>query len=233
MLGDIRIKKVSEIVEYSGIKAILHGQSKSGKTYSISTIPGPESVLVLTAESGLLSLKKTGYNCDAIEIPSIDFLRDVYNHIKDDAKYKTIVLDSLSEIAEQVLSKQITIHKDPRKAYGELAETMVGLVKSFRDMKGKNVLMFCQQERIQDASGKIIYGPSMPGKQSAQKLPYLVDLVLCMRTIKGEDGKVRRAFQSEHDEIYECGDRSGLLDPFEKPSWEVVFDKINQTNQEK
>lgn len=75
----IEIKKVCDIVQENGIKCLLHGFSGSGKTYSISTIPG--RVIVLSAESGLLSLKDFD-NIDAIEINNINELREAYEFLK-------------------------------------------------------------------------------------------------------------------------------------------------------
>lgn len=225
----MKIEKVSAIAQDSGIKAILHGPSGSGKTFSISTIPNPESVLVLSAESGLLSIKEAAANVDASVITCVDDLREAYAYIAGDGgnKYQTIVLDSLTEIAQQVLSAEMEKTKDGRKAYGETNNAVIKLVKAFRDLYGKNVILVCQQEKVQDAEGRIFYGPSMPGKTLTNQLPYLTDLVGCVRIRRDEDGTIKRAFQfAELDEQYQAKNRGGKLEDFEPPDWSVIFRKI-------
>ena len=53
----MQVKKIGEMAQDQGVKAILHGPSGSGKTFSIATIPNHEGVIVLSAEAGLLSIK--------------------------------------------------------------------------------------------------------------------------------------------------------------------------------
>lgn len=226
----MKIEKVSEIAQDSGIKAILHGPSGSGKTFSISTIPHLDSVIVLSAEAGLLSIKDCAADVDATVIKNVDDLREAYDFLAGDGgkKYKTVVLDSLTEIAQQVLAGEMDKTKDGRKAYGEMNVKVVKLIKSFRDLYGKNVILICQQEKVQDAEGRIFYGPAMPGKTLAQWIPYATDLVGCIRIRKDEDGTVKRAFQfAEMDEQYQAKNRGGKLDDFEPPDWAVIFGKIN------
>jgi len=225
----MKIHKISDMAGQNGIKAIIHGPSGSGKTYSIATLPNHDKVLVLSAEAGLLSIKETAADIDGVVINNMDELREAYVFLSgpEGEKYETVVLDSLSEIAQQVLSAEMERHKDGRKAYGELNEIMTNLVKSFRDLPGKNVLLICQQEKLQDEDGKIFYGPSMPGKKLAQHLPYLTDLVACVRVRKDDDGYIKRAFQfTALDEEHLAKDRSGKLDDFEAPDWTAIFSKI-------
>ena len=225
----IEIKKVCDIVQENGIKCLLHGFSGSGKTYSISTIPG--RVIVLSAESGLLSLKDFDH-IDAIEINNIAELREAYEFLKKNDDYDTIVLDSLTEIAQQVLSHELSSNKDGRKAYGEMNEVIIKLVKAFRDIPKKNVILICQQAKVQDSEGRILYSASMPGKTLSPALSFLFDLVACLRVRKDENGEYKRAFQFEPDEIYDCKQRGGKVNAFEPADWSIIFNKIKGTNNE-
>ena len=231
----MEIHKVKDIAGTAGVKCILHGPSGSGKTYSISTIPDPETVLVLSAEAGLLSIKEAAGDVDAMVIANMDELREAYEYVEGEkgARYKTIVLDSLSEIAQQVLSAEMANTKDGKKpdgrqVYGILFDKVVKLVKSFRDLPNKNVILLCQQEKVTDDGGRIFYGISMPGKKLTQELPYLTDLVACLRVRMNDEGELERRFQfTDLDEQYQAKDRSGKLDDFESPDWGKIFDKIN------
>lgn len=226
------IEKVGDVVTDHGIKAILHGAAGSGKTFSISTIPNLETVLILSAEAGLLSIRHVAKDVDVISVKSVTDLREAYTFASESDKYKTIVLDSLTEIAQQVLANELKNSKDPRQAYGELQVEMTKIIKAFRDMPGKNIILICQQERIVDSDGKIYYGAAFPGKKLSQSVPFLPDLIGCVRVRRdinadGSPGVIKRAFQFGFDEQYECKDRSGALDDFESPDWGVIFNKIN------
>ena len=229
----MKIEKIGDVAQGHGVKAVLHGPAGSGKTYSISTIPNPDTVLVLSAEAGLLSIRNKAKDVDVAVITCVEDLEKAYAIIAEpNSKYKTVVLDSLTEIAQQVLAKEIKEKKDPRQAYGELSIRMTRMIKAFRDMSGLNVILICQQERIIDDAGRIYYGAAFPGKKLGQAVPYLPDLVGCVRIKRdlmedGSPGPVRRAFQFGYDEQYECKDRSGALADFEEPSWTVIFAKIN------
>lgn len=223
----MEIRKVGDAYKEQGIKAILYGQSGTGKTYSIVTLPEKENTLILSAEAGLMSIKDVGKDLDVVVINGMDDLRGAFSFLNGDTKYTTVVLDSLTEIAEQVLGDEKKKCNDPRKAYGELQNIMVSLIKSFRDLKGKNVLFLCKAERTANDDGIQLYAPSMPGNKLSQAIPYLTDLVFAMRIKEGEDGSMIRAFMTQPDLQYSAKDRSGTLGQFETPDWSVIFEKIN------
>ena len=152
---------------------------------------------------------------------------ETYKKVIDEGSGKELLSVNLGAFAK-VLSHNLTMHKDGRKAYGEMNETLMGLIKSFRDLSGKNVILICQQARMEDNESRIYFGPAMPGKTLAQWIPYATDLVGCIRVRKEEDGTVKRAFQfAEVDELYTAKNRGGLLDDYEPVDWGVVFKKMN------
>lgn len=208
----------------NGIKCLIFGSSGSGKTRLASTLQG--KTLILSAEAGLLSLRE--YDIDSITINTWDELKEAYKYCctKEAAHYDNIVIDSLSEIAEVVLENAKTNVKDGRMAYGEMAEQVVKIVKAFRDMEGKNIIMLAKVERAKDElSGAMLYTPSFPGAKLAQNLPYLFDEVFAMRTDKHGDETVR-FLQCQRDNQYEAKDRSGALDQFEPADLSEIINKI-------
>lgn len=117
--------------------------------------------------------------------------------------------------------------KDPRQAYGELIEKTMALVKAFRDLPGKNVVMAAKQEPIKDEmTGIVQYGPSMPGSKLGPQLPYLFDEVFRLGVGKTPQGVEYRFLQTGPDLQYDAKDRSGSLDPVERPDLSFVFSKI-------
>ena len=220
----IKIQSTKNSKTDNGIKILLYGNSGAGKTFLTSTLEG--KTIILSAEAGLLSLQ--GYDIDAITINTFDELKEAYGYIsgKEGEDYQNIVLDSLSEIAEVVLENAKHSVKDARMAYGEMAEKVVKIVKGFRDLQGKNVIMIAKLERAKDEiTGSMLYTPSFPGAKLAQNLPYLFDEVLALRIDKQDDGTIR-FLQTQADNQWSAKDRSGKLDQFEEANLSKIISKI-------
>lgn len=156
----------------SGVKLLVYGAAGVGKTALIATLPNP---IVLSAEGGLLSLQSA--DLPYIDVASLDDLREAYAWCKDSAEakvYESICLDSISEVAEVVLQRELKANKDGRAAYGEMNTTMAEIIRSFRDLSGRNVYMSAKLEKSADELGRMLYNPGMPGKSLTQGLPYFL-----------------------------------------------------------
>lgn len=208
-----------------GIKCLVHGPAGAGKTTLCSTTGEP--TIIISAEAGLLSLRK--FDIPVIEVKSLDQLYEAYEYVAgpDGAKFSWVCLDSISEIAEVVLNHEKKNSKDPRQAYGSLAEKMTDLIRAFRDLPGKNVLFLCKQEKVKDEqSGALLYSPSMPGNQLKNGLSYFFDEVMAIRVEKDAEGNPTRWLQTSRDFNYEAKDRSGSLDMFEPPDLAAIASKV-------
>jgi phage nucleotide-binding protein len=208
----------------NGVKVLVYGQAGAGKTSLIKTLPSP---IVLSAEGGLLSIQDA--NLPFIEIASMTDLQEAYKWLteSDDAKaYKSVALDSISEIAEVCLNTEKKATKDPRQAYGAMQEQMADIIRAFRDLPGRHVYMSAKLEKTQDEMGRVLYSPSMPGNKTGQALPYFFDEVLALRVEKDGDGATQRALMCDSDGLWLAKDRSGKLDAWEAPDLSAVFAKI-------
>ena len=208
----------------NGIKMLVHGQAGIGKTCLCASLPAP---IILSVESGLLSL--SGMDIPAIEIKTLDDLSEAYDGVAnsdEEKQYQSVCLDSISEIAEVVLADEKGKEKDPRKAYGNLGDIMSDLMRAFRDLPGKNVYFSAKQERIQDDSGRLLFGPSMPGQKLAQQIPYLFDEVFCYQMVRDENNVPKRVLLTQPDGISVAKDRSGKLDLWEEPDLGAIINKI-------
>lgn len=220
----IQLKSTSGVATDGGVKVLVYGGSGSGKTTLIGTLPDP---IIISAEAGLLSL--SSLDIPYIEVTDMDSLKEAFSYItssKDAQQFRSVALDSISEIAEVVLNAEKKNTKDPRQAYGALQEQMTDLIRSFRDITGKNVYMSAKMEKQQDESGRILYGPSMPGNKLAQMLPYFFDEVLALRVEKDEEGKPQRALMCDSDGLWSAKDRSGKLSPWEMADLGFIINKI-------
>jgi len=216
--------KTTGSLSANGVKVLVYGQAGAGKTSLIKTLPSP---IVLSAEGGLLSIQDA--DLPFIEIASMTDLQEAYKWLteSDDAKaYKSVALDSISEIAEVVLNAEKKATKDPRQAYGAMQEQMADIIRAFRDLPGRHVYMSAKLEKTQDEMGRVLYAPSMPGNKTGQALPYFFDEVLALRVEKDGDGNTQRALMCDSDGLWLAKDRSGKLDMWEAPDLSAAFAKI-------
>ena len=221
----INLKNTSD-VHTNGVKVLVYGHAGVGKTTLSTTMPNP---VIISAEGGLLSIKDS--NIPYIEVSNMDDLKEAYSWLTSDEgkKFDSVILDSLSEIGEVVLIHEKTLNKDGRAAYGEMATQMTSLIRAFRDLPGKNVLMTAKVEKSQDENGRMLYAPSMPGAKLGQTLPYFFDLVLALRVEKDTDGVAQRALMCDSDGLWMAKDRSGKLQAWEQPDLGAIIREIGGT----
>ena len=219
----ITLKKSSDLAS-SGVKLLVYGHAGAGKTSLIPTLPAP---IVLSAEGGLLSI--AGADVPYIEISDMAALREAWDwlaHSAEAQQYQSVALDSISEIAEVVLVAEKKAAKDPRQAYGAMQEAMTDIIRAFRDLPGRHVLMTAKLEKQQDEMGRVLYSPSMPGNKTGQALPYFFDEVLALRVEKDAEGIPQRALMCHSDGVWQAKDRSGRLDTWETPDLGALINKI-------
>jgi hypothetical protein len=215
--------KTTGSLSANGVKMLVYGQAGAGKTSLIRTLPDP---IVLSAEGGLLSIQDA--DLPYIEIASMDDLKEAFEWMStpEGLKFKSVALDSISEIAEVVLNHEKKIAKDPRQAYGAMQEQMADIIRAFRDLPGRHVYMSAKLEKSTDEMGRILYAPSMPGNKTGQSLPYFFDEVLALRVEKDADGNTQRAIMCDSDGLWLAKDRSGKLGAWEAPDLGEMIAKI-------
>lgn len=222
----MKIQNTFGIGAKNGVKILVYGKAGRGKTTLCATAPNP---IVFSAESGLLALSR--WQLPYIEINTIKDLTDAFSWAQSSAEarqFQTLCLDSLSEIAEVVLSNAKGQVKDPRQAYGELIEKMTMTIRSFRDLPGYNVYMSAKQEMVKDeASGITMNMPSMPGSKLGQQLPYFFDEVFQLDIGKNPATQESyRYLRTQPDFQNDAKDRSGKLDAIEYPDLGNIINKI-------
>lgn len=222
-----------------GAKMLVYAEAGGGKTVLCATAPQP---VVISAESGLLSLSKRNlerlfgvanpnvtYDIPVMNVTTMEQLTEAYMFFVRDpsARYfKTVCIDSVSEIAEVVLANAKKTVKDPRQAYGELTDRIVWLLKAFRDMSGWHTYMTAKMEAMDTGHGVMRFGPSFPGKQLPREVPYLFDEVFRLGIGQSQQGQKYRFLQTDGDMQYQAKDRSGVLDTLEPPDLTHIINKL-------
>lgn len=225
----VKLRSTREAAKTNGLKILVYGGAGAGKTTLCRTMPG--NPIIISAEGGLLSLRDV--DIPVIEVSSIQDVHEAYSYLAEHTEYDWVALDSISEIAEVVLSNEKKNAKDVRAAYGNLQEQMTDLLRAFRDLPGRNVYMSCKMERQKDEqTGAMLYSPMLPGAKLAQQIPYLFDEVLCLRVERDSEGQPVRYLQTQSDFQYTAKDRSGALDVAgEFPDLGEIANKVLSTNQ--
>ena len=214
----MQIKRTSNI-ENTNVNILVYGTAGAGKTRLAQTLDNP---FIISAEGGLLSLD---IDLPYVDINNMEVLWTAYE-IAASGGYKTIVLDSLSEIAEIVLTHEKKLTKDGRAAYGQLNEKFIEIVRAFRALP-VDVYMTAKIDKEQDETGRILYSPSMPGKTLSREIIYQFDEVYCLRKEKDpESGQIVSALMCVTDGIYEAKSRSGACDTWEAPDLGQIIEKI-------
>lgn len=221
---NVRIQSTKNFGLANGVKMIVYSPAGYGKTKLVATCPTP---IILSSESGLLSL--ADFELPYIEIKTLPDLRDAYLWSKSSSEarqFETLCLDSISDIAEVVLTAAKSGKKDGRMAYGEMIDDMNKELRAFRDIPGFNVYMSAKQERIKDeGTGIVSNGPMMPGNKLSQNVPYFPDEVFRLG-IEGVGENSYRYLQCQPDFVNTAKDRSGKLNMIEEPHLGKIIAKI-------
>jgi len=221
-----RIKRTSaESPVYA--KFCVYGQSGTGKTTLAATLPTP---FVISAEGGLLSLR--GADIPYVEIKTIDEMREAFVFLSspDAAHIESVVIDSISEIAEIVLATEkarMVNGKpiDPRQAYGATQEAIVSMIRAFSGMS-KHLLVIAKCEKTQDEAGRLLYQPAMVGQKLGQQLPYMFDFLFALRNEKDTEGNVVRYLQTRTDGLWQAKERGGYVAAVETPDLGEIIKKL-------
>ena len=233
----IKFTTVEETTRQSGIKLVVYGKPKTGKTSLIASCPNP---LIISAERGLLSLRAlpTMVKTPVIEVHGMTEFNEVYEWCSKSAdakKYDTFCLDSITELAEVCLmeEKAKTLAKakggkpNNFEPYQELNTQIMAILRGFRDMPNKHILFIAQEEFDKDENtGMTMYRPVMPGKQLTRQLPYTFDEIFQLVRFTAPDGSAYNGLRTVSDAQNTAGDRSGRLAPWEPADIQHIINKI-------
>lgn len=220
----MQIKKTNQ-VENHHLFTLIVGASGVGKTSLAKTLPHEET-LILSAESGLLSIRDA--EIDVLEINSYQDLLNAFSFISKETKYKNIFIDSLTEIGE-ILFHELKPNYSKSQMFGlyeEYSTKMTKLLKAFRDLTQYNIYFTCLDKTIEKNLTESCIGIDLIQKSLSKKIPPLFDEVFYMDIADKEDGSKVRYLCTNNSTIDFAKDRSGALDQFELPDLNNINNKI-------
>ncbi len=173
-------------------KVVLYGPPGSGKTTMGATFP---AVLFLSAESGLLSIRDKAI--DVWTITCWEDLEEAFEYLrKSDHQYKSVVIDSLTEVQKKL--HEHIVHKFPGKRrdyedlmsqsdWGYAIDRMRKMCRAFRDLPMNVVFIALDQTEMSEE--ETITQPALSGKTlSAELLGWVDAAIYCPGPQKDEDG---------------------------------------------
>lgn len=243
-LGKLRIASVQEVDPY--INMLVYGHPGAGKTVfagSASQVPEMAPVLLIDVEGGSFSLRERHPDVDVVRVMRFQEMQEVYDQLLKGSEYKTVILDSLTEIQRlsmgaimrQVVAKEPD--RDPEvpsiREWGKNGEQTRGMVRAFRDLPLNVVFTALAIEEKDQKTGKLKTRPSLSGKLSMEVAGYM-DFCSYMYTLvtpkKDEDPEVARLMLTGTTDTHVAKDRSGSLPLVVKePSMETIHGYIFNT----
>lgn len=224
----MQILSVDSQLQKGGYKLVVYGAAGTGKTSMIRTCPRP---IILDIEGGLIAIKGSGLP----QLPKITTIQEMFAahrwFLSDQnaRQFQTICIDSIAEIAEVCLKHEKGRTSNKQAAYGEMAESVLAVLRLYRDIPHYNVYMTCKEEYEKNyQTGAINYQPSVPGKVLAFELPYVFDGIFRLQAFKDANtGTNPRWLQTQPDQNTVAKERTGKLLSWEAPDFSAILAKIN------
>lgn len=227
---NLKITKLTEKSQY--VKIIVYGRTGVGKTRFAATAP---DVLFIDAEAGTLSIADKPI--DVVTIQDFNQLDEIFDFLlKGDHKYKSVVIDSLTEVQLKCMDNIIKSEverkpdRDPdvptQQNWGKSFNQIRKLIRKFRDLP-MNVIIVCEAKDDRDEETGIIYTvPALPG-QLANKIPGYIDIVGYMDLRKDSEGNLIEKMLFRAIDRKDGKDRSGKLPvAMENPTFKKILNFV-------
>lgn len=224
-IGNLQIASPGET---GWVNLLVYGEPGVGKTrLAGSSVLVPEMcpVLLMDFEGGTLSLAGDMRDVDVIRPTTPQEIDNLYGNLYDNCPYKTVVVDSLSEL-QKILMQGVmreVVKKDSDRdpdvpgirEWGKNGAQVRAFVRAFRDLPCNTIFTALAEESKDERSGINKVRPALPGKLKAEVAGY-VDIVLYMYSrdtqIPGsKEREIKSLVLTQGTERQVAKDRSGSL----------------------
>jgi len=223
------------------LKILIYGDTGTGKTWlagSAAAVEELRPVLYADFEDGVLSIRDR--DVDLLPVRDYNDLREMSALLQqpdpddeDSLKYKTVVIDSLTELYQLNMEVQLRAEQRPQSV-PELRDWLKCTQKMrrfLRHIRGLPIhfITTCQARIITDeVTGAISRGPDLPGKLAGQVGHYF-DIVGFLDASLDRGGEtVTRSLQVQPYKRVIAKDRSGVFElGIENPTMQKIYEEIN------
>ncbi len=236
-LGGLKVQPVSERPQV--VNMLVYGDPGVGKTVlagSASEVEAMSPVLFIDVEGGTMSLRNKYPQVDVVRVASWSDMTSVYNDIASSTdSYKTIVLDSLTEIQKfsmYNIMRDLVMgdpDRDPDvpgiREWGKNSEQIRRFVRAFRDLSVNTIFTALSATDKDQKTGITLSRPYLSGKLASEVAGFL-DIV-CYMYIRVVEGDVRRLMLTSGTDTCVAKDRSDSLPPvLEEPDMKTIHNIV-------
>jgi hypothetical protein len=224
-LAGLEVRKVEERSSYFNI--LLYGDSGVGKTTlagSADEVPSMRPVLFIDIEGGTESLRHSYPEVETVRVTSWQEMQNVYNALYEgNHPYKTVVLDSLTEIQKfnmynimnDLAQKRPDLDPDVpgMREWGKNLEQIRRMVRGFRDLDMHTIFTALAKSDKDQKTGITTTKPSLSGKMADEVAAFL-DVVVYYYVKQigdGSDAEFKRLLLTQKTDSQVAKDRSGKL----------------------
>jgi len=166
-------------------KILIYGQSGIGKTYLAGSI---KEAVILDLEKGSASVKNK--DIDVLEISNAREFKEAIIWVKDQKKYKTIIIDSFTRYSEMLFLALKDLYPDKKDGMNLWGDFDVVSRKRTEEILSipKNIVVTLLEEPVNDG-GMLRKYPMYKANKFKQMLPSYFDLVTHL-TINDEGKRI-------------------------------------------
>ena len=244
----VKLRSSKDIANKGGVKIAVHAAAGMGKTMLAASCPAP--VIILTERTGVDCLteenirdvygdaKGITYEVPTIEAYTSADFEEAVEYCRKSKKFKTIIVDSVSELSKIKLKEELPDHKNMMQAYGSMAQHVDSLIRAMRDDPKNWLFLFhSEKEDVYNDEGEAsstVFVPGFEGKKMQGEFPYLIGDVYCMVTEFDEDGEEKRMLRTRQgDTIFYAKNRRGRLAELERPHMGSILWKLSRKQSKK
>jgi hypothetical protein len=187
----------------TAVKCLMYGHHGWGKTTQAKHMQRKYGRgFIISGEAGLLSVQDEPI--DYLPFTSYEgkgssgtySFRDIQKIVESpDFKaqdYKWVMLDSLTELSDRMISHFEDVHKGSKNGFqlwGDYGRAMLADLKWFRDLP-YHVVVTCLAKEETNDNGETEYWPSVKGSAVQKQIPGIFDMVLCgVRKTEGDPSR--------------------------------------------
>lgn len=252
MFAGLTVSPVQERSQFFNL--LIYGESGVGKTTlagSCDAVAAMRPVLNIDIEGGTESLRHSYPDVETVRVKTWKEVQGVYNELAEGThKYRTVLLDSLTEIQKFNMYNIMTDLAQKRpdldpdvpgmREWGKNLEQIRRMVRAFRDLEMHTIFTALVREEKNQKTGLTTMQPSLSGKMAGEVAAFL-DVVVYYYVKQigdGTEAEFKRLLLTQKTDTQVAKDRSGKLPMvMESPNMQMIFDymtgkkKLEPTNE--